>query len=195
MNDFAILLPVDGPPSRIAASDVASGRRRCAVRSRLRRRSPVARRGCRGARARRSSSPAVQGVHFVLGHRERWALLLVLRIFQRDQQAAAAAWQLRIQTRRVALAQRRRQRDQRGAVVDARAVGQDRAIERERIAAEQFDVAGAVVRAVAGFADGRHQSVLGEELLDRKLGQLNTVNVYCNLTHTYCCLRQLQSSK
>ena len=72
--------------------------------------------------SRRSSSvdvpvAFVQGAHLVLVDGERRAFLLVLRIFQRDHQAAAAARQARIQlARHSAVRMSGGKRDQRGAV-------------------------------------------------------------------------------
>lgn len=65
--------------------------------------------------------------------------LLVLRIFQRDQQAAGARRQPGVQRVGIAAAQLRRQRDQRGAAVDMVAVGERAGLDLEHIGFEDVD--------------------------------------------------------
>ena len=117
--------------------------------------------------------PFIQRPHLVFVDRERRTRLLMLRIFQRDHQAAAAFRQARIQFGGIATTHLRRQRDQRSAIEHAGAIGQQGRIERERIATDEFDVARDMMHAVARFAALRHQAVPGEESVDGHLRQLD----------------------
>ena len=138
-----------------------------------RRRSPGVRAGSVGARAGRCPSRGRTARALRPGDRERRAVAFGLRVFEGDEQAAAAGGQLRVQLVRVAPAQFGRQGDQRGAIEHRVAIAQQVRIQPERVAEDQFDPARLVMAAVMRVADLGPQAVLGEELRDREFRQFD----------------------
>ncbi len=137
-----------------------------------RRRSPGVRAGSAGARAGRYPSRG-RTARALRPRGPRTAVASGRRVFEGDEQAAAAGGQLRVQLVRVAPAQFGRQGDQRGAIEHRVAIAQQVRIQPERVAEDQFDPARLVMAAVMRVADFGPQAVFGEELRDREFRQFD----------------------